>query len=510
MVIATSILYCLRYFDKPLLPPSEPVRLTPAWEESNLPNDELNFKGVTMENADLETNPPRDRWKLVYLTLLLHGVGTLMPWNMFITAKAYFVDYKLGYEYTGENSEYATNFLAYIGLAAQAPNIMFNWLNIFINIGGNLTTRIVWSLLMEVIAFVFTVALVMIDSSTWPGLFFSATMGTVVFINMANGIYQNTVYGMAAKLPPTYTGAVVLGSNVSGAFTAIINIISLRFSPNARTAAIYYFITALFVLLACFDTYFALPLNRFYRYHEMVSQKQMASKKATNSGRTPKIPYWKIFKQTSPQLFNVFFIFFVTLSIFPAVHSDVKKSSSSFFISDKYYVSVLCFLTFNVTAMIGASLSSLYAWPGKRTLVIPVVLRAIFIPAFLLCNYHPKDVVRSLPVLITDDYAYWTIAVLMGLSSGYLSSLAMMYCPRMVEPQHAATAGMFGAACLITGVGAGIGFSFLMPWLTPAFIHALSGAVSTKIPPLCAFTNPTSSDQQIQIYYSWSFILLTL
>jgi Nucleoside transporter. len=94
----------------------------------------------------------------------------------------------------------------------------------------------------------------------------------------------------------------------------------------------------------------------------MVSQKQMASKKATNSGRTPKIPYWKIFKQTSPQLFNVFFIFFVTLSIFPAVHSDVKKSSSSFFISDKYYVSVLCFLTFNVTAMIGASLSSLYAW----------------------------------------------------------------------------------------------------------------------------------------------------
>ena len=31
------------------------------------------------------------------------------------------------------------------------------------------------------------------------------------------------------------------------------------FSP--RTAAIYYFITALFMLLACFDTYFALPLN---------------------------------------------------------------------------------------------------------------------------------------------------------------------------------------------------------------------------------------------------------
>lgn len=40
---------------------AEPVRLTPAWEEKNLPNDVLNFKSVTMEQAELETNPPKDR-----------------------------------------------------------------------------------------------------------------------------------------------------------------------------------------------------------------------------------------------------------------------------------------------------------------------------------------------------------------------------------------------------------------------------------------------------------------
>lgn len=38
-----------------------PVRLTPAWEENNLPNDELNFKSLSMEDAVLETNPPKDR-----------------------------------------------------------------------------------------------------------------------------------------------------------------------------------------------------------------------------------------------------------------------------------------------------------------------------------------------------------------------------------------------------------------------------------------------------------------
>ena len=27
------------------------------------------------------------RLNLVYLTFMMHGIGTLMPWNMFITAK---------------------------------------------------------------------------------------------------------------------------------------------------------------------------------------------------------------------------------------------------------------------------------------------------------------------------------------------------------------------------------------------------------------------------------------
>lgn len=58
-----------------------------------------------------------------------------MPWNMFITAKSYFVDYKLSSNYTGVKSEYAANFLPYIGFASQIPNVVFNWMNIFVNLG---------------------------------------------------------------------------------------------------------------------------------------------------------------------------------------------------------------------------------------------------------------------------------------------------------------------------------------------------------------------------------------
>jgi hypothetical protein len=48
----------------------QPVKLTPSWEESNLPNEELNFRGVTMETADLEMNPPKDRSDIFQITFL--------------------------------------------------------------------------------------------------------------------------------------------------------------------------------------------------------------------------------------------------------------------------------------------------------------------------------------------------------------------------------------------------------------------------------------------------------
>lgn len=45
---------------------AEPVRLTPAWEASNLPNDELNFKGMSnvyMHEIQLVDNRMQGRVK---------------------------------------------------------------------------------------------------------------------------------------------------------------------------------------------------------------------------------------------------------------------------------------------------------------------------------------------------------------------------------------------------------------------------------------------------------------
>ncbi|XP_060859996.1 equilibrative nucleoside transporter 1-like [Metopolophium dirhodum] len=437
--------------------------MSSTWEINNSPNKNLKTQIFSMDKFVLESNPPKDRRNIVYLILVLHGIGILMPWNMFINAKSYFVDYKLGNDYLGHDLHYASIFMAYLTIGSQLPSLLFNWLNIFCPIGGKLTTRIVWSILTEVLCFVFTVALVMINTSQIPALFFWSTLCNIVLLNMANGIYNSSVFGMAAKLPAKYIGAVVLGTNLSGTFTSIANIASISITPDARTAAIYYFTTALFVLITCLNTYFALPLNRFYKHHELIYQRQIENQDSKQTEKDNKVPYWRVFKQASPQLFNVFFVFFVTLSIFPAVYSDIKMSSKDFLFGETYYTSIMCFLTFNVCALIGTYLSTLVSWPKPKWLFIPVVLRVILIPLFLICNYQPIGVTRIMPVLIKNDYVFWALGAILGLTSGYYSSVAMMYIPSCVAPKYSGIAGMFGAAVLLTGICCGILFGMITP-----------------------------------------------
>lgn len=60
---------------------------------------------------------------------------------------------------------------------------------------GNLTTRIVWSISVEVVIFIVTVILAMTDSNDWAGIFFWITMVSVVILNSKlayfNGLLEN-------------------------------------------------------------------------------------------------------------------------------------------------------------------------------------------------------------------------------------------------------------------------------------------------------------------------------
>lgn len=452
---------------------------------------------------------PTDRYNLVFIILLIHGVGTLMPWNMFINAESYFREYKLGGNITNATSsttttpidadieEYRKNFQSYLGVASQLPNVLFNGLNLLVNMGsGNLRLRVNLTLAVEAVLFTITIILAVVDSSQWQKGFFYITMITVVVLNMASGVYQNCIFGTGAKFPGSYTNAILIGSNFSGTFTSIVNLLSIWLAAEPQKAAMYYFITALFVILICMISYNLLPHNLFFRYFDRSgtaeemnpfeleispADRDTTARKENNDvpdilrqtvdAMVPRpsdhedssfmgelMKKKRVFLQCWPQCLNVFLTFFVTLALFPAILSNIKQSQG--FFSEKYFIPVACFLVFNVFAMVGNLISSWTTWPGKDHVWIMVVARFVFIPFFLFCKFVNKG--RKWPVLIESDFAFIIGNTLLALTSGYLSSLCMMFATRGLKAEDAPKAGMLAAFSLVLGILVGVYFSFLL------------------------------------------------
>lgn len=47
-------------------------------------------------------------------------------------------------------------------------------------------------------------------------------MVSVIVLNTANGLYQNSIYGLVGSFPYEYINAVVLGNNICGLFVTIL------------------------------------------------------------------------------------------------------------------------------------------------------------------------------------------------------------------------------------------------------------------------------------------------
>ncbi|KAJ8317228.1 hypothetical protein KUTeg_005132 [Tegillarca granosa] len=197
---------------------------------------------------------------------------------------------------------------------------------------------------------------------------------------------------------------------------------------------------------------------RFYRFYRDRAENDDGPPQQESCGRsfvqTCK-RFGTVFSKIWVQAVSVWFVFFVSLTCFPGLWSQVKKINIG--VHDDYFAPVFCFLSFNLMAFLGNLTSEVIKKPGPRFVWIPILLRGLFIPFFVLCNYKPAT--RIFPVIISNDYVFIIGSAFMAYTSGYYSSLNMMYGPKLVEPEMAGTAGMIMAFCLVLGIGTGVNFS---------------------------------------------------
>ncbi|XP_011680171.2 equilibrative nucleoside transporter 1 [Strongylocentrotus purpuratus] len=411
------------------------------------------------------TRAPKDRYLIAVIIFAIHGIGTLYPWNSFITAEKYFTEHK--FANVSDDTEYKDKFISYLGIGGFIPNVTFLFIALFFPPKSSRFSTF-GGLFVMFVLFIITTILAIVDSSGWPELFFGITMATIVIFNAASAVYQSGMYALAAKLPEGYTQSYIVGQGIGGTFVAVLSIMSITFAGSLRSAAIGYFCCAVLVLLICLITYamlFKLPIIKHYLglVTMVTNDKETEAAEDDPSNQSP--PLWTIFKQIKMQVFNIWLTFVVTLAIFPVVLAGIPSvAENPSYFQEVYFIPLCCFFTFNLGDFFGSVLPAWFRWKWSSYTWLLVVSRLLFYPIFIFCNYRPDR--RTIPVLINNDYAYAFLVVIMSVSNGYLKTVIMMDGPKMVSnPNWAGKAASMMVFFLILGIFCGIQFSLFFPWI---------------------------------------------
>ncbi|KAF7658809.1 hypothetical protein LDENG_00007660 [Lucifuga dentata] len=454
------------------------------------------------------TDAPQDRGCLVGISFFILGLGTLLPWNFFMTASLYFQGRLNTTEWSNGTvavrKEYYFN--NWMTLLSQLPLLLFTLLNSFLYQRISEAMRIAGSLVFILLLFILTAVLVKVPMG--EDRFFSVTMATIWFINSFGAVVQGSLFGLVGQLPQKYSAIFMSGQGLAGTFAAIAMLLAIASDADSETAALGYFITPCVGTLITLFSYLLLPrlefaqfyLNKSSKYEAETTDELMkesstvengklnshangsASSRGTTADATAeadsgsdgtkqaflclegeqeqtKASVKEVFQKIWVMAFCVTFVFTVTLSVFPAITADVKTQFPGRW--DRFFISVCCFLIFNVNDWLGRTITTWIQWPRKESRLFPalVVSRIVFIPLLMLCNVQTRV---FLPVFFSHDAAFTSIMALFSLSSGYFVCLSMSYAPQLVEPKDAETAGALMTFFLALGLSIGASLSFLL------------------------------------------------
>ncbi|XP_029842416.2 equilibrative nucleoside transporter 1 isoform X1 [Ixodes scapularis] len=403
---------------------------------------------------------PEDRYHFVSFTMFLFGIGSLLPWNFFITADDYwkykFRDVNSNASFT-QKSELQASFTSYLAIASKVPYIISLVANAYLSQWVRPAVRIGWPLLGCTLLFVATAALVKVNTDQHQLAFLAATLSIVVLINIFSGFLQGGGTGLAGCFPEKFMASNVYGQAVGGIFATVAQILCLLMDASPTTSALLYFILAVVTLIFTQICFGVLVKTEFY--HHYVSTQAVSYKALDNHpavSQKGKASMWEIFKGGWMYFLSIVLIFWVTLSVFPAimvlvVSTDAGNGSA---ISNKFFLPVAGFLVFNVGDLVGRIISGFFPMPpGWRKVLFGLcIARVLFVPLLLFCNAHPRN---HLPVLLDSDIAFVVIMVLFSLSNGYLTTPALTYGSKSASTENQETAGSMAA--LFLGLGLMLG-----------------------------------------------------
>ncbi|XP_060057295.1 equilibrative nucleoside transporter 3 isoform X2 [Erinaceus europaeus] len=369
-------------------------------------------------------------------------------------------------------------FESYLAVASTVPSVLCLMANFLLVNRVPLQVRVLASLTIMLIIFVVMTVLVKVDTSSWTRGFFAVTIACMAIISGTSTIFNSSIFGMTGSFPMRDSQALISGGAMGGTISAVAALVDLAASSDVTDSALAFFLTAAIFLGFCIGLYLLLPRLEYARYYmrpvrqahvftgedhlpQDSPQTPLLAPRSSDSSTPPLCP---ILKKTSGLGFCIIYLFFITSLIFPAVSTNIEslnKDSGSLW-TTKFFVPLTTFLLYNVADLCGRQITAWVQAPGPKSKVLPglVLLRTCLVPLFVFCNYQPRIHLQT--VVFRSDVYPAVFTTLLGFSNGYLSTLALMYGPKIVPRELAEATGVVMSFYVCLGLMLGSAFSALL------------------------------------------------
>lgn len=290
-----------------------------------------------------------------------------------------------------------------------------------------------------------------------------------------SAIVIGTLFGYVALFPSNYTTAVMSGNGVAGIIIFVLkSLLKVSFGPDPpgpRYTSIVYFSIATFVLIACFIIVITMKKIEFVQFYiqketkEKLNSETLLEEKPLIVDQSYKTPFFYIMKKIWPQALNVFWIFFVTLSLFPGLLFRIQPSWS--FLSNGW-IGIILVGIFQIGDFIGRTLPQFLSKQVKDKTVVVIPPKYLFIPAFSHSIFFLLIILLIVPMghpTFSNNAIAFVIIMFFSISNGFFGTLAMIYGPQNVNEKDTGRVGTIMAVFLNFGIFVGSHMAFLILWL---------------------------------------------
>ncbi|EFO64617.1 Nucleoside transporter [Giardia lamblia P15] len=435
---------------------------------------------------------------LLYVMFLMFGVGSLLPFNCYITPYEYMTRF------------YPKSVLSFFSLSYNVGN--WGMMFIYLKVGKKLPARmsnivifIVWIICLTILP-----CLAFIDMNVIVRFVIAIIL---VFISgVLNGICFPKIVSVGSRISFDLVQAMMSGNGVAGIITAALYAITKGIAvassngiftdDQLKYGTLSYFILSDLILLICIFCWIkvmkdyphlnydedpaeevkmepsiintssaqpdcnasnVMPQGSASLGNETIDQSVLPLGNLLNPKTGKKYTFMQLVRILLVPGLGVFFVFFVTLAFFPSITGKIPYVDGvNKNINDNGWWSVGMTSLFMIFDYVGRSLPQIEVLTRIRTtpLLIFSLLRIVFGVLFLLMGIpiptYSGNSISKINAPIQNDYVSTITMILFALTNGYVSTVVMIrYGDHVPHPSYMAASGDIMSFWLNTGLIAG-------------------------------------------------------